>query len=214
MAVTDHALLLRIRAKDEAALAALYDRYGGLVYTLALRIVGDHHLAEEVLQDTFLRCWRAVERYDPVRGRAAAWLMGVARNRSIDLLRSHQHQARLHERETLTPLEGEVESVALHASVSGPLAAASELGRAIQEDGTDVVLVRHVVHNALQQLPSAQRQAIELAYYAGLTQTEIAQRLDAPLGTIKTRIRDGLARLRHLLRPLIEPEHEAEMRHD
>ena len=90
----DSELLRRVQARDEAALAALYDEYGGLVYTLALRIVGDRHLAQEVLQDTFLRCWEGAEQYDPARGRPAAWLLGVARNRAIDLLRGRQHQAR------------------------------------------------------------------------------------------------------------------------
>ena len=100
---TKAVLLHRVRQRDEAALAALYDRYAGLVYAVALRIVGDRHLAEEVLQDTFFRCWDEVARFDPVRGRLSSWLLGVARSRAIDLLRSRQHQARLHERESLDP---------------------------------------------------------------------------------------------------------------
>src|SRR5918999_28394 len=91
----DADLLDLVRGRDEAALAALYDRYGGLVFTVALRVLGDRDLAEEVMQDAFLRCWRGVETYRPERGHAAGWLMGIARNRAVDVLRSRQHQARL-----------------------------------------------------------------------------------------------------------------------
>src|SRR5213083_3275502 len=97
----DLELLGRMRLGDESALEALYARYGGLVYTLALRIVGDPELAREVLQDTFLRCWDGSESFDAGRGRVAWWLMGIARNRAIDLLRSRPHQARLREGEQL-----------------------------------------------------------------------------------------------------------------
>ena len=95
---SDAELVLGMRAGRESALEALYDRYGGLVFTLALRIVGDAELAREVLQDTFLRSWDGRETYDPERGRVPWWLMGIARNRAIDLLRSRSHQARLRER--------------------------------------------------------------------------------------------------------------------
>ena len=97
----DAELLDRMRDGDESALEALYARYGGLVYTLALRIVGDPELAREVLQDTFLRSWDGSEAYDSERGRVPWWLMGIARNRAIDLLRSRSHQARLREQEPL-----------------------------------------------------------------------------------------------------------------
>lgn len=175
-----------MRARDETALEELYDRYGGLLYTLALRIVGDHELAEEVMQDTFLRCWEGAEQYNPARGRVAGWLMGVARNRAIDLLRSRPHQARLREREPLPP--------------SG---APGEPG---QPDSTELVLLRQTVSAALDGLSTVQRQAIELGYYGGLTQVEIAATLGEPLGTVKTRTRDGLERLRHLLGPLVQEQ--------
>lgn len=164
--------------RDEAALEALYARYAGLVYTLALRIVGDHELAREVLQDTFMRSWDGSLGYDPGRGRVPWWLMGIARNRAIDLLRSRSHQARLHERERLTPgaarLEGEV---------------------------AEIALMRGAVRTALQGLSAVQRQAIELAYYGGLTQAEISRELNEPLGTIKSRIREAMEQLRRLLGP-------------
>src|SRR5712691_11063365 len=102
----DRELLRRMRAGDESALEALYARYAGLVYTLALRIVGDGELAREVLQDTFLRCWSGAAMYDAARGRVPWWLMGIARNRAIDLLRSRPHQARLREHERLTAASG------------------------------------------------------------------------------------------------------------
>jgi RNA polymerase sigma-70 factor, ECF subfamily len=183
-----------MRRGDESALEALYARYGGLVYTLALRIVGDPELAREVLQDTFLRSWDGRETFDPGRGRVPWWLMGIARNRAIDLLRSRSHQARLREREHLT----------------GPVRAAE----AHDSDTTDVVGLRRAVANALQGLSTAQREAIELAYYGGLTQVEIARELQEPLGTIKSRTREGLERLRQVLRPFLQPGREAGQRRD
>ena len=172
---------------EESALEVLYVRYGGLIFTLALRIVGDPELAREVLQDTFLRCWDGREAYDPGRGRVPGWLMGIARNRAIDLLRSRPHQARLREREPLVGL------------VSEPA----------QRDVADSVTLRLAVASALQGLPIGQRQAIELAYYGGRTQVEIARELGEPLGTIKSRTREAMERLRAVLWPLIEPKREA-----
>ena len=188
-ALSDHALLQQVQQRQEQALADLYTRYGGLVYTLALRIVGDRALAEEVMQDTFLRCWDGVASYDPMRGRVAGWLMGITRNRAIDLLRSRQHHARLREQGPLPP----------SASPDDPTQVESDDER---------VLLRHTVSAALEGLPADQRHPIELAYYGGMTQAEIAQQLNAPLGTVKTRIRSGMQRLRDLLRPLVAPDHE------
>ena len=173
----DLELVRRMSRGDETALETLYSRYGGLVYTLALRVVGDPELAREVLQDTFLRCWDGHETYEPARGRVPWWLMGIARNRAIDLLRSRPHQARLREQEPLTGEEREPQM------------------------GAETVVLRRTVANALQALSTVQREAIELAYYGGLTQVEIAQALREPLGTIKSRTRDAMARLRHLLGP-------------
>src|SRR5262245_34014618 len=180
---TDLALLQRMRDGSEAALEALYARYAGLVFTLALRIVGDHELAREVLQDTFLRCWDGRETYDPTRGRLAWWVMGIARNRAIDLLRSRPHQARLREQERLSERSS-------HAPSPTDPAGLAEL--------------RQAVADGLAALPVEQRQAIELAYYAGFTQSEIARELGEPLGTVKSRMRQALDRLRVVLWPLIE----------
>jgi RNA polymerase sigma-70 factor (ECF subfamily) len=183
---SDHALFQRLRIRDEGALETLYDRYGGLVFTLALRVVGDRELAQEVMQDVFLRCWRGAEYYDPARGSAAAWLMGVARNRAIDELRGRLHQARLREQGALPP----------GSDGNGP----------VHDDDGEAVVLRQLVSDALSGLPSLQRQVIALAYFAGLTQSEIARALGVPLGTVKSRVRDGMERLRHDLRPLIEAE--------
>jgi RNA polymerase sigma-70 factor, ECF subfamily len=194
----DHALPLRLRARDEAALEALYDRYSGLVFTLALRIVGDRHLAEEVLQDTFWRCWVGAEQFDPRRGRPAGWLLGVARNRAIDLLRGRQHQARLHERDSTVADRAEWPTLAL------------EQHGVHQPDAHEAILLRDTLGHALRDLSSAQRQTIELAYYGGLTEVEIAVTLGVPLGTVKTRMRDGMERLRTMLRPIFAAATEPE----
>lgn len=190
----DHAVLLRLQARDEAALAALYDRYGGLVFTVALRVVGDRELAREVLQDTFLRCWDGAESYRAQRGSVPGWLMGIARNRAIDVVRGRQHQDRLREREPL-PLPGS------HGEPSHP-------------DSTEVIATAHTVRAALTDLSDRQRQVIELAYYGGFSQTEIARRLHEPLGTVKTRMRDGMERLRQRLYPAIAPDGEERDRRD
>ena len=174
----DPDLVRRMRQGDESALELLYNRYGGLVYSLTMRIVGDPELAREVLQDTFLRSWDGRATYDPQRGRVAWWLMGIARNGAIDLLRSRPHQARLRERERL--------------SVDVPTA---------EKDTAEMFGLRRDVVNALRALPTAQRAAIELAYYCGMTQTEIARALNQPLGTVKSRMREALDRLRGLLGP-------------
>jgi len=174
-----------MRLGDETALEALYGRYGGLVYTLALRIVGDPELAREVLQDTFLCSWDGRETYEPERGRVPWWLMGIARNRAVDLLRSRSHQARLREQR--------------------PPAPGAHAGEPHQAGTTDAVVLRQTVIQALDGLSEVQRQAIELAYYGGLTQAEISHHLGQPLGTIKSRIREAMERLRTLLDPLIGP---------
>jgi RNA polymerase sigma-70 factor, ECF subfamily len=185
----DFELLRRMQLGDESALEMLYARYGGLVFTLALRIVGDSELAREVLQDTFLRAWDGRETYDPGRGRVPWWLMGIARNGAIDLLRSRPHQARLREQERPASHARQEESA--------------------DRGAADTLALRRAVSQALAALSDNQREAIELAYYRGLTQAEIAQHLGQPLGTVKSRTRDAMERLRSLLEPLIgtgEPE--------
>jgi RNA polymerase sigma-70 factor (ECF subfamily) len=176
-------LVRRMGRGDESALEALYARYGGLVYTLALRIVGDPELAREVLQDAFLGSWRGHDTYDPERGKVPWWLMGIARNRAVDLLRSRTHQARLREQ--------------------APLTAGLPATQPVDPGTDDMLALRRAILSALQALSAGQRTAIELAYYGGLTQAEIARELHEPLGTVKSRTREAMERLRTSLRPLM-----------
>jgi RNA polymerase sigma-70 factor (ECF subfamily) len=179
--VSDAELLERICLRDEHALAELYDRHAGLVLSVALRVVGDRELAEEVLQDTFLRCWQHAHAFQAGRGGVLGWLMGITRNRAIDLLRSRQHKARQREQAALPD--------------------ADTLGMQAAPDEAEAVVIRQVVTTALAALPRTQRQVIELAYYGGLTQNEIAQATGEPLGTVKSRTRIALDQLRASLRP-------------
>ncbi len=185
---SDDVLLTAVRRGNEAALRSLYERYADLVYTVAVRIVGDKELAQEVLQDVFLRCWERADTFKSERGHVGGWLIGIARNRAVDLLRSSQHRARLREQAFLA-LDGAEE-------------------RPGQPDPLDQLALRQAVKTALEALPPVQRYTIELAFYSGFTQAEIAAATATPLGTVKTRIRDGMQRLRSLLRPLIDQQCE------
>jgi RNA polymerase sigma-70 factor (ECF subfamily) len=171
------ALVLR---RQEAALGMIYDRYIRLVYAVALRITGDRETAEEVVQDVFQNVWQAAGSFQPGVGSFVAWLMGIARHRAIDATRSKRERARARE-QTLDDFRPAGEEVSLEREVGQRL-------------------LRDVVRAALESLPSNQRQAIELAYYGGMTRAEIADRLNEPLGTVKTRLRLGLLKLRDLLR--------------
>jgi len=182
----DDVLLMAVRGGNEAALKVLYDRYADLIYTVALRIVGDRELAQEVLQDVFLRCWERAETFESRRGQLGGWLIAITRNRAVDLLRSGQHQARLREQGSWA-LDGAQEPQHL-------------------TDTLDQITLRQAVKNALDALPEVQRHTIEMAFYGGFTQAEIAEATATPLGTVKTRIRDGMQRLRGLLRPVIDQE--------
>lgn len=177
----DALLMAAIVGGSEDALRRLYERFSGLIYTLALRIVGDPLVAQEVVQDVFLRCWERAERFEPARGRVPAWLMGITRNRAIDVLRSAAYRAHSQEIEIAA-----VDSQRFRHSSGGEI---------------EAVALRLSVADALRELPAAQRQAIDLVLSAELTQREIAELLGLPLGTVKTRIRDGMARLRVQLRP-------------
>ncbi len=184
----DDVLLTAVRGRNEAALRSLYERYADLVYTVAVRIVGDRDLAQEVLQDVFLRCWERADTYRSERGHLGGWLIGIARNRAVDVLRSRQHRARLRE-------QG---SWALDGAAEKPDHA----------DPLEQLELRQAVTTALEALPPVQRHTIELAFYSGFTQAEIAEVTATPLGTVKTRIRDGMQRLRSLLRPYVDQQRE------
>jgi RNA polymerase sigma-70 factor (ECF subfamily) len=168
---------------DESALGELYDRYGSLVFSLALRMVGTTEAAEDVVQDAFYRVWRQAATYDASRGRFSTWLLNIARNLGIDELRRRAVRPHL----VVGP---EIEEQ------MGVVAAPSDTDPAEQAWLTER---RAAVANALAQLPAPQREALELAYFTGLSQSEIAVRLGEPLGTIKTRIRLGMMKLHESL---------------
>lgn len=164
-------------AGDEGGLAELYDRHGRLVYSLALRIVRDSGDAEDVTQEVFAQAWRQADRFQATRGSAAAWLVTLARTRAIDLLRRRQ---------------------ARPALVADPVPEFSDAAPP-QDVLVDWSRRAHAVRQALDGLPALQRVAIELAFFDGLTHSEIAAQLELPLGTVKTRVRQGLMRLRDQL---------------
>ena len=173
--------LRHLASGDQASASALYDRHARPVYSLILRIVGDEGDAEDVLQDVFAQAFRQAARYDASRGPVAAWLLMMARSRSIDRVRSRRSRP---EAQT-----SDDEHAMDEMPGSMPDAASSMLD---QEQA-------RIVQRALGALPTIQRVAIELAYYDGLSHREIAERLEEPLGTVKTRIRLGLLKLRDAL---------------
>ena len=178
------ALIGRVAEGDQSALTTLYDATSRLVFGLILRVVVDRSTAEEVLLDVYTQVWRQASTYDIKRGAPLAWLMTIARTRSIDRLRSgkHEHQ----NRESLDAI-GEITS-----STASPEADSVTAER------------RQLVRAALDTLSAEQREVIELAYYAGLSHSEIALKLGQPLGTVKTRTRLGMMKLRDMLRPALE----------
>jgi len=173
--VSDEALVEAVARADDDALGELYDRFGKVAYGLAYRILQDAALAEDAVQEAFLQIWRSAGSYEPERAKASTWLLTFVHRRAVDLVRRE-------ERRRTAPAESAPEP-----SSAGP-------------DETVVARSRgEIVRAALKGLPADQREAIELAYYGGLTQSELAERLGQPLGTIKSRMFTGLNRLRVLL---------------
>jgi RNA polymerase sigma-70 factor (ECF subfamily) len=170
---SDDLLVHRVREKDANAMAKLFDRYAGMVYSVALRVLHDAGRAEDLLQDVFFQLWTKPESFIASRGSLGAWLLVVTRNRAIDILRRRR------------PTES-VDDYPLASGVSP----ASEVER-------DAMMRK--VSKALTALPAEQRNALELAYFEGLSQTEISERTGDPLGTVKTRMRLGLITLRKAL---------------
>ncbi len=185
----DRALLARMAAGDDRALGELYDRYGGTAYALAVAIVGEQADAEEVVADAFGQAWRAAGQFDPSRGSVAAWLATIARSRALDLLRARGRRARAIARAAQASGEG----------LAAPLGTAADA----PDRGVERGEARRFVLWALAELPEPQRRVLELAYFGGLSQSEIAAELQEPLGTVKTRMRAGLEKLRGLLAPLL-----------
>lgn len=184
---TDTDLVAAMARGAQGAISALYDRYGAGLFGLALRITRERSDAEDVVIDAFAQAWRDAGTFRTDRGSVAAWLATITRSRALDLVRGRGRRERAHD-------------AALAQAATEPAA----VGRA-PVSPTDAVLAderSRLVAAALEQLPEPQRQAIELAYFEGLSHSEIATHLAAPLGTVKTRVRLGLAKLRDLLAPL------------
>jgi RNA polymerase sigma-70 factor (ECF subfamily) len=166
----DLSAVTAVKSGDQRAMAELYDRYSSIVYAVALRVLGDTMAAEDVLQEVFLQLWRNPSAFDAARGSLAAWLAVISRNRAIDFLRKR------------TPVM-DIEDVIV--SVTPDLVNEADRSRAAEK-----------VRGVLGAMPSVQRSALEMAYFQGLSHSEIASKTGEPLGTIKTRIRAGLMTLR------------------
>jgi RNA polymerase sigma factor (sigma-70 family) len=181
--LSDEAVVLLMARSDGTALAELYDRYGRVAWGLARRVLRDDALAEDAVQDAFLAAWRTAPRFVPERASARTWLLTLVHRRAIDLVRRQERRR------------------------AEPLEAAPAPGGERADDEAFLRLERERVQQALARLPDREREALELAYYGGFTQSELAERLGQPLGTIKSRMFTGLARLRELL---VDPAAERE----
>jgi RNA polymerase sigma-70 factor (ECF subfamily) len=174
--LSDEAVLALVARSEEAALAEIYDRFGAVAYGLALRVLRDEGLAQDAVQDAFLAVWRTAASFSPERGAARTWVLTLVHRRAVDLVRRE-------ERRRGDPLESAAEP------------ASDEL----TDQQAWLRFERERVQAALRRLPDQQREALELAYYGGFSQSQLAERLGEPLGTIKSRMHTGLARLRELL---------------
>jgi RNA polymerase sigma factor (sigma-70 family) len=174
--LSDEAVVALVARSDQSALAELYDRFGRVAYGVALRILRDEKLAEDAVQEGFLAAWRNADRFMPERAKAGTWLLTLVHRRAVDLVR----------RENRRRAESLPDDADYAASDSA-------------EDDAWLRFERERVQDALRKLPDQQREALELAYYGGFTQSELAERLGQPVGTIKSRMFTGLARLRELL---------------
>jgi RNA polymerase sigma factor (sigma-70 family) len=177
----DAALLARIVDRDQAAVEALYARYSGPLYSLAYRVTGADRFAQDVVQEVFVAVWKDAGRFDPAKGALSSWLFALARHKAIDLVR-REANVRKHTADVDLEFREADDDVDQEAWLR---------------------LRRDTVRAAITQLPEAQRTALELAFFAGLTHVEVAEKLDIPLGTAKTRIRTALLKLRDILGPSI-----------
>ena len=175
--LSDEALVALVARGDEDALAELYDRVGRIAYGLALRILRDERHAEDAVQEAFLQVWRSAATFRPERAKASTWVLTLVHRRAVDLVRRE-------ERRQADPLTDD--AAALEAAEQ-------------TDEAAWLRFERERVQTALKQLPDLQREALELSYYGGFSQSELAERLGVPLGTIKSRMFSGLARLRELL---------------
>ncbi len=172
-------LIEQIAAQSHAAVATLYDRYGRLVFSVALRIVADRSVAEEITQDVFVSCWRNADRYRPSQGSVVTWLLAITHNRAIDELRSRRHKS---QRREMTLEQAPTQALT-------------------NDHDVDLLLTQAQIREALASLPANQREVVELLYFGGMSRTEIADYLRTPLGTVHTRLRLAMHKLRVLLLP-------------
>jgi RNA polymerase sigma factor (sigma-70 family) len=173
--LSDEALVALAARSEESALGELYDRFGRLAYGLALRVLRDEALAEDAVQDAFLTIWRSAPRFVPERARASTWILTLVHRRAVDVVRREERRR------------------------ADTLELAPEPVSAAADDDAWLRFERERVQEALRRLPDPQREALELAYYGGFTQSELAERLGQPIGTIKSRMFSGLSTLRQLL---------------
>jgi RNA polymerase sigma factor (sigma-70 family) len=174
--LSDEAIVALVARADQSALSELYDRFGRVAYGVAVRILRDEKLAEDAVQEGFLAAWRNADRFMPERAKASTWLLTLVHRRAVDLVRRENRRR--------------AESLPDDADYASSDSA---------EDDAWLRFERERVQDALRKLPDQQREALELAYYGGFTQSELAERLGQPVGTIKSRMFTGLARLRELL---------------
>jgi len=177
------ALLQRVAQGDRRAFEELYDRFSGVLFSTAYRVLNNQEAAEDVLQDVFIQIWEKAPLYDPTRGKPMTWAVTLTRNKAIDRLRSTVRRNRLQD-----DVEREAETF-------------EQFDDRSSFDAVAAGETNQIVRDAIQKLSKDQREAIELAFFSSLTQTEIAERLKEPLGTIKARIRRGMMKLREVLSP-------------
>jgi RNA polymerase sigma-70 factor, ECF subfamily len=180
---SDLQVLAALKQGDPNALGIVYDRYGAIVYRLALRMLGNPTEAEDLTQEVFLAFWRGVDKYQPDRGTLLVFLLTITRSRALNRLKQQKSQQNLDRR------------------------VGNYLPRTNNHLGMEAATLTELherMGSALQQLPTAQKQVLEMGYYQGKSQSEIAQELDLPLGTVKTRSRQGLLKLRQFLQDLVE----------
>lgn len=187
---SDLEVVARLVAGDERALGTLYDRHGAMAYGLASAMMHDPADAEEVVAEAFAQVWRTAAMFDASRGSVVAWVATIVRTRALDLLRSQKRRARV--LETAAAMSEEGASPALSTGAPSP------------DRGVELSESQRLVRQALDALPAAQRVVLELAYFGGMSQSEIAEELREPLGTVKTRMRSGMEKMRTALRPLLE----------
>lgn len=182
--MSDSELIEKVIAGDQSALMDLYSRYGKAVYSMAMTVLGQPHQAEEVTQDIFLKVWHRAEQWDAQKGQFVHWLLAVTRNAAIDRARKEARRSPKGQ----VPLDVIGEALGRPSHVEGPN----------WENG-------HLLRTLLEQIPEEQQQVLELVYFQGLTHSELAEHLQLPLGTVKTRVRLGMEKLRALWHEAVKP---------